>query len=151
MSPKPPGAMGSPYGGESLKEMLKTSLDNVYDYDNSFNNHRTTPQEIPKTAEERAAEEKLKAEAKAKEEAVQQQKEENKPTISVRSKDDNDIPEAKASSVVLNAIENQGTFEQNLKNELVQIVIENNMSIIEVTDKKIVFEYKNKKFLFIPV
>ena len=142
MSPKPPGAMGSPYSGDSLADMLKTSLDKTYDYENSFNNHRTAPQEVPKTAQEKAAEEKIK---EATEEKI------SKPIISVVSKEDKELKEAKEVDIVVEAITNPKNFDQDLKNELVDIVISNKLNIVEVSDSKIIFEFKGQKFLFIPV
>ena len=42
-------------------------------------------------------------------------------------------------------------FDKDIKNELISLLIENKLSIVEVTSKKIIFEYKDTKMMFIPV
>jgi len=43
------------------------------------------------------------------------------------------------------------TFDKELANELIDILRENKLSIIELNDERIVFEYKGKKMLFLPI
>jgi len=43
------------------------------------------------------------------------------------------------------------TFDKELKDELIDILRENKLSIIELNDEKIIFEYKGTKLLFLPI